>query len=447
MTQDNKSSSQRRLMQALIFSGALNFILTAILCYSWFKERPPIPYYVLKPIEENDPRHAQSKDLSNSDFVKELKEMSLEQLYAKLNNSQIVENGYTQRDLALGYLTTYHHFNINRALHGLPFPQQQRMLSFNDKKAEIIVYPGLSEQQYQAIIQFAHTEKWPFTSKGLFLLFQKPEFSEDISLQEAFFMTPEFLAVEMLFNRSDVSIEKKQFLQVLREGNWETLHTFSEKQKMSQDLSPEQRLRFLLEYVALNSKTAAYTILRTDPEYASKKLDDPSVINMLKLLDIKTRESEKFAKEMLISPRSDAVWKEAAVNLYKYSGEALPPAFNRATALAKFVPQANKIVAQPPMKKEVKKVVKTETVKAIVAKKENKPPIKPPAKVAANVTKKKEDPIKPKIPVKKDRLYIVQQGDSLWKISKRFNVEVDILKKHNRLSNDALKPGTPLRIP
>ena len=48
---------------------------------------------------------------------------------------------------------------------------------------------------------------------------------------------------------------------------------------------------------------------------------------------------------------------------------------------------------------------------------------------------------------KKDRLYIVQDGDTLWKISRRFNVDIAILRDHNKLRNDALKPGTPIRIP
>lgn len=49
--------------------------------------------------------------------------------------------------------------------------------------------------------------------------------------------------------------------------------------------------------------------------------------------------------------------------------------------------------------------------------------------------------------MRKDRLYIVQEGDSLWKIARRFNVDVEHLRAHNKLKSDALKPGTPIRIP
>lgn len=43
--------------------------------------------------------------------------------------------------------------------------------------------------------------------------------------------------------------------------------------------------------------------------------------------------------------------------------------------------------------------------------------------------------------------YTVQEGDSLWKIAKKHQVEVDNLKKINYLSSDILQPGTVLRIP
>jgi LysM repeat protein len=48
---------------------------------------------------------------------------------------------------------------------------------------------------------------------------------------------------------------------------------------------------------------------------------------------------------------------------------------------------------------------------------------------------------------KQEHTYIVQEGDSLWKISKKFNVNIDRLRAYNQLDSDALKPGKSLRIP
>jgi LysM repeat protein len=46
----------------------------------------------------------------------------------------------------------------------------------------------------------------------------------------------------------------------------------------------------------------------------------------------------------------------------------------------------------------------------------------------------------------KESVYIVQEGDNLWKISRRFRVDVEKIKKQNRLQSDTLKPGTSLRL-
>ncbi len=46
----------------------------------------------------------------------------------------------------------------------------------------------------------------------------------------------------------------------------------------------------------------------------------------------------------------------------------------------------------------------------------------------------------------KESTYIVQEGDNLWKISRRFRVDVEKIKKQNRLQSDTLKPGTSLRL-
>ncbi|MCB1110897.1 MAG: LysM peptidoglycan-binding domain-containing protein [Chlamydiia bacterium] len=45
------------------------------------------------------------------------------------------------------------------------------------------------------------------------------------------------------------------------------------------------------------------------------------------------------------------------------------------------------------------------------------------------------------------RRYVVQSGDSLWKISRRFDVKVEIIQEMNGLESQTLKPGTELVLP
>ncbi len=59
--------------------------------------------------------------------------------------------------------------------------------------------------------------------------------------------------------------------------------------------------------------------------------------------------------------------------------------------------------------------------------------------------KKGGSPRKTEVPFK-ESVYIVQEGDNLWKISRKFRVDVEKIKKQNRLESDKLKPGTSLRL-
>ena len=52
-----------------------------------------------------------------------------------------------------------------------------------------------------------------------------------------------------------------------------------------------------------------------------------------------------------------------------------------------------------------------------------------------------DDYLKPKT------IYRVRKGDSLWKISRKLNISVKAISKHNQLKNNLLKPGQVLRLP
>lgn len=429
-------------MKALVTSSVLNFILLSVLCYNWMSERPPIPYYTLKPQEETHQHISAADNQTNVQMIQQFRNMSIEQLAAKLSNTQTVENGFTQRDLALACLVSFHHFNFSKAILGLP-PSSPRKIALGQE--EVIVYSGLTDQHYEAIIHFANTERWPFTTKGLFLLLQKPEYRQDVSLEETFLLTQEFLAVETLFNRSKMPVERKELLKMLVDGDWQILLAFAEQQRASQDLSPMQRQKFLLNYLTTKkSATAAYLLLKNDLEFVSKRLDDPTILLLFQIVKEKTPEAEKFAVEMLTSQRSDAVRYQAAVALYGFANETVPPKLTQDVALARFAPKKAIAATTKTQKAPEKKVnaVASPSKKILVAK-----PPKQEKKAAQKVAATKPPMKIPAKPAKKESLYVVQEGDSLWKISKRFNVDVEVLKKHNKLNSNNLKPGSSLKIP
>ncbi len=415
----------QRLGKALLVSGIFNIALLALLFYWLINETPPRPYCESKPAEKQEQQAPLAVEQSNGEIIRSFRTMPIEQLIAKLTNTQLVENGYTQRDIALAALSTFHHFDLARALLGHAQPAQRRKIPFGKNRAgervEVIVYPGLSEEQFQAIVHFANTERWPLTSHGLFLRLRKQRGEYDPSLADAFFLTQEFLAVEMLFNRSEARVEKNELLNVIFQGSWSMLSKFVEQQRTAQDLSPARRQSFLLDYIKRESRAAAYLLLKTDGAFAARKLDDEHVIVLLNLLLEKTPEAEQLALTFLTSPRGDAVWQLAAVRLYDYAGEPKPDKNLHHAALTRFVTQTNA---------------------AAVPRAPSAPPASPVASqqppAASNASKS---------PPRRGQLYIVQEGDSLWKISRRFHVDIETLKVYNQLDSDFLKPGTTLKIP
>jgi len=411
-----KTNPTQRLVQALFLSGGLNVILLTFAGYAYLSEKTLAPVIEQKPAPKQALETPLAIDQSCNEVIRYFLSLPYGQLIEKLHDPCLVENGYTKRDLALAILATCHHFDLPRALKGLSQPLQKRLISYeiaqNSKPSQIIAYPGLTDHHFRSIILFARTEKWPQTSRGLFLNLRRQSNIEP-SLADAFFLTPEFSAVETLFKRAEINVDKIELLNVIKEGSWPLLFRFAEQQKVAQDLSPAKRQRFLLDYIKMSSKSAAYLLLKTDGPFASKKLDDESVLAILNLIDCKTSEAEKFALDLLTNPRSDQVWKLAASRLYEYAGEPKPEKSLHHAALIRFVPQAS--LTQPLSPKEIS-------------------------------VKENLDPA-PQKPNALERTYIVQNGDSLWRISRRFHVEIDAIRLHNNIEGDFLHPGNVLRIP
>lgn len=412
----------RKLSKALLISGTLNIAILTFLFYWIIKESPPTPYCEQKPANRKELQAPLAAEKSNAYTIRTFRTLSLEQLILRLGNTQLVENGFTQRDLALSALVSFHFFDLQRALLNHSMPLQQRKIPFGtDPKGKIIetiVYPGLSDEQFQAIHNFALKEKWPLTTRGLLRQLRKQGEQYDPTLLDALYLSSEFSAVETLFSRSHIAVNKSELIPILLEGHWKLLAEFAEQQKIAQDLTPARRQNFLLKYVAHGSTAAAYLLLKIDNEFAIKKLDDNQVISILNLLKDQTKESEKFALAILTSPRGDAVRNKAAEALYRLAGEPLPEKNLYASSLARFVPQVLPLAPAIAKKKTPAIQKKTSAIQK-----------GQPASLRASQT------------------YTIKEGDSLWKISKKFKVSIEAIKKHNRLQSDFLKPGNTLKIP
>lgn len=400
-------SKTRKLTQALIISGTLNIALLATFVYSLVKNNQVDVQIELQPRAQESSSRVHVEQLLRAYSL-----LSFQELLLRLDSKELVEDGLTCRDLALACLAAFHHFNVERALGGVDL--QKRYIAFRSGQDQgeipLAVFPGLADFQYEAIQHFARTEKWPFTSQGLFFEIQRTH-ERDPTLLEAFALTPEFHTIYLLFARSGFKMERELMVEMLSQGSWDALHTFTQKQRQAQDLSPESCRAFLVSYIEGRSPLAARVLLEIDLEFASKRLSDTQLLALFDLLPPQVPGLRSLAKELIISPRCDAIWKRAATLLYTLAAEQVPEPYDHLSTLRRFAPHAL--------------------------------PQKMPIAVTAQAPI-----VAPQAPAPKGRrLHTIEAGDSLWKIARKYKVSIDALKRCNRLESERLRVGKQLEIP
>jgi hypothetical protein len=381
----------RTLTISLIFSGSLNIALLAAFAFYNFKEAP-----IVRSIAVYSDRKI---EVTNAEIFQKMSELSFRELVSYLTNKDLVEEGFTKRDLALAALVSFHYFNLEKAISATP--SQVRTVQL-DQDRFMTLFPSLNDDHFEAIIRYAYQEKWPLTAKGLFTFLQKKGSDRDESLEQAFFVTTEFHALQTFFQKTAAPQEASTLLSLIKEGSWEILDRFTKEQGQMLDFSIDKKRSLLLGYLSYGSPTAAELLLKTDFSFALKRLEDRGILDLLSLLTKPADETSRFCVELLRSPRSDAVWQKAAKTLYVISGKSVEGAIDPKAVLAQF----EGLPIQP-----------QETVEAIE--------IPPPAVC----------------------YHVVKEGESLWKISRQYKVKVDDIIKVNDLEKDALYPGMTLKIP
>lgn len=302
----------RLLVVALILSCALNIGL--LFAFIFPADKILLPQVRTGQIQ--DPIQSTYKN-----FLVSSSKLSFAELVAFLTNRELVEEGLTQRDLALAALVAFHDFHLEKALSSSP--DQTRQVVFSPDQT-IELYPGLDDEQFDAIIRFAYREKWPLTPKGLFQVLKKRGLPlSDESLKNAFFSTPEFRSLQQLFQKSMLQ-SPENLLSLICEGPWSLLDQFVKEQSQVLDLSADRRRNLLLSYLSQGSSVAAQILLQTDFVFARQKMEDSSIAVLLSLLKEKTPEAERFCRELLIAPRTDLIWKAASERLYVLTGQEIP---------------------------------------------------------------------------------------------------------------------------
>ena len=377
----------KRLSWFLLISISFNAFFIAILMFLFFQEKPE-PFFTQSYALLSESQGVVA-DQELKQAIEELKGQTVDELLVKLSDKTLVEHGFTVGDISLGILSGFYQFDLERALSR---PLKKKAVAYGTKGETVYLFTDLSEQDFLRLETFIRQEKWPFSSQGLFKLLKNPMFMNDSSLKETFYHTKEFIEVERLVSTRQKKFPKERILSLILSGERGKLAAFYEIKKSSFDISEKPRRLFLLDWVHQGASEAAQILYETDLEFSLKKLDDATTLKILKLLETNETALKDFSEKLLRLPRSEAVKRAAQAYLPKVD------------TLSGSLSEPPKVLAKPTLTQLPKQVYP-------------------------------------------EGIYIVQPNDSLWKISKKLNVSIEILKAMNGLTSDQLKPGRPLRIP
>ena len=317
-----------------------------------------------------------SFSLTNQDVLSTYLQLPFSDLLKKLENSKLVEQGFRKRDLALSSLVFKHFFDVERALLGQKL--EARFFHVKEANVDIPLFPGLDDEKFEAIIFFAHFEKWPFTPQGLFEKLKLLKEKSPSSLKETFFLSKEFYLIEKAFNHLPFIFPREMILELLLDGSWKHIQCVCHS--LEQD--PKGEILDLGAFLSgfRHSKLAAYLLITLSPTYAYNCLSNEQLELFLQYLDQPTEPVIAFLKRILkTSLRPNAICELARQKLILWEKE---------------------ILIHP------KNLEQEKTIE-----------------------------------------YVIRKGDSLWSLSRRFNISIEELKRANALESTLICPGKILLIP
>jgi hypothetical protein len=385
-------SKSRWLVQTLVLSIGLNAVLLCVFFYFLIRKNPISLSY--KPKIENVECDNSVSFSIKVPFLEKLQKIKYVHLVDLLKDTRNVEQGYRVQDFALGALASYHDFDVERGLERGHLRQKK----WEFKGKHFFLFPGCTQADFEKLQLFAKEEKWPFTTKGLFRKIARDSIeNSEPALLYFFCHTPQFIVFETLFARTQVPIQKKRVLKLALEGGWDLFEQFHLEQLKNADFSSHVRRNLLLNAIARNSTEAAMLLLLTDEQFALQQLEDQQMYHLLDLLPQK-KELLPFVQQIASSPRDDRVCRKASTWIAAYAGEG-------------FSEIAGHYYEKPGLK-ELRPVFR------------QSPPAAP-----------------------ESGQHLIQPGESLWIIARKYKTSVDLLMQLNHLQTAVLQPGKYLKIP
>lgn len=303
-------------------------------------------------------------DLSE-DFLKDMSNASLEELFSLLKDETYLY-GRPLKLWALSMLMIAHHIDIT--------PVLSKPLTYTTLTGPSVQWllPNIDNKEFSVIIEYLQSRKYPYTSKGLFLILEKTveEGWVDEDCLYHFCLTPEFLYLRTLLAGAEIRASSIASLarMVIRCGA-ELFFALCSEENRNTIISDAQRQKILKSYLDCEESLAALLLLVHDSDAVLHEFCDEDLQKVIRLLPENSPYSHDFLSKLSCSPRRE-------------------------------------------------QLSKSDLIRDAVIVQENQ-----------------------------DREYIIQEGDSLWLIARKFGIPMEKIIQRNRLTHDRLLPGKVLKLP
>lgn len=398
---------------ALLLSGTLNIALLSTLIF--LAIAPKNHLSIEKYISYSKDRVSLSR--TNHQVLSSYFCAPFTDLLEELSNTQLLEDGYRRRDLALAYLAAFHYFDVERALPSVKIQRRKMLFIHEDggERLELVVFPGLNDHCYQSLLYYAQIEEWPFTTEGLFYELSRRKSTLPPSLMQAFYCRNEFHQLYNYITRTEIPISKFELLNMLLDGQYDTLKTFAKRFSCEKELSVEVTREFFVGYLRGHSRIAAEIFVRIDEMFSPRQLSDADLAIIIDQIDHPIAQKyklENLLMALIYSVRSDFIRKKAGIKLYALAQEEPPCPYDHVKALRRFIPAVQKADI----------------------------PKQDPLLLYAHTSSQDT--------VHQGRRHHVKEGETLWQISRKYRVDLLILMEMNHLQSEYVLPiGKILLIP
>ncbi|WP_213318708.1 LysM peptidoglycan-binding domain-containing protein [Chlamydiifrater volucris] len=296
----SKSGQGKWLSQSLILSIALNVVFLFLLYSAVFRK----DIYKLNLFNGPMIARTRSSAVFPDNFIEIMTSLPLGDLFTLLDSEGTV-HGRPLKQFALGAAVSFHHFDIVKAVE-----KPVSMVELEEKGKKILVPEGLKELEYSLAKKFFAEEKYPYTSRGLFILLNQGLQSGNVSeeLIVAFCSTPEFLYLRNLLVGAEEKVSSlASLVRMVILGGEEVFFSLCSEKSRATLISDAARRQCLSTYLRAEFPLASLLFLVHDSDYVVHTFPDERLIKFLRILPMSSPYAEKFCCQILSSPRSSEV--------------------------------------------------------------------------------------------------------------------------------------------